>query len=128
MSAFAQTTTGDFDISTGNLRVEANVAQITAWKLSNLFAFFKGEWFCDTRLGIPYFQYVFVQNPNLNLIGSIFERVLHSPPGVASVDQLSLDYRPGLRTLATDFKCTAVTGETLTGGLGSPFIVAVKQG
>ena len=64
MSAFAQTPTGDLDISTGNLRVEQSISQCTAWKLSNLFGMFKGEWFLDQRQGVPYFQYVLSATPS----------------------------------------------------------------
>ncbi len=128
MSAFAQTLTGDLDISTGNLRVETNVAQCTAWKLSNLFAFFKGEWFRDLRQGLPWFQYIYVHNPNLTLIGSIFEKVIRSAPGVLNVTAVNLDFIPQQRQLNATFTATTNDGASLTGGLGTPFIVDVKAG
>lgn len=126
MSAFAQTANGDIDISTGNLRVETSVAQCTAWKLSNLFAFFKGEWFRDIRQGLPYVQYVLVSNPNLSLISTIFERVIRSAPGVASITSIALDFRPGPRTLGASFVAVTNDGAQLIGGLGTPFIINVK--
>jgi hypothetical protein len=129
MSAFAQVdATGDLDISTGNLRIERGVAQVTAWKLSNLFGFAKGEWFRDTRQGLPYFQYVFVSNPNLQLISTVFERVIRSAPGVAAITAMNLDYRPRQRTLGASFAAVTDTGAVLQGGLGTPFIVAIKPG
>jgi hypothetical protein len=127
MSAFAQLPNGDLDLSTGNLRVEQSVAQCTAWKLSNLFAFFKGEWFIDTRQGVPYFQYVFVSNPNLDLITALFERILKSAPGVAAVQDIQLFYVSRDRTLTASFTVVTNDGAILTGGLGKPFIV-VPQG
>ena len=127
MSAFAQTVTGDLDISTGNLRVVADVGQVTAWKLSNLFDFWKGEWFRDAREGVPYLQYVFVTNPNLAIIADIFKRVIFSAPAVATIDELNLDYTPKARTIAPSFKASLKTGERLTGGVGTPFIIEVKQ-
>jgi hypothetical protein len=128
MSAFAQTTTGDLDISTGNLRVERGVAQCTAWKLSNLFGFFKGEWFRDTRQGVPWFQYVYVSNPNLNLISTIFERVIKSAPGVAAITDLTLNFIPAQRQLNASFAALTNTGAILVGGPGPPFIITVKAG
>jgi hypothetical protein len=124
MSAFAQTSDGDLDISTGNFAIETNVAQVTAWKLNNLFGLFKGEWFLDRRIGVPYFQYVFVSNPHLPLIGSLFREVALSAPGVDSVTNISLDFLPRSRHLDTKIEAKANNGATLVGGIGKPFIVA----
>lgn len=124
MSAFAQTTTGDLDISTGNLVVRKDIAQVTAWKLSNLFGLFKGEWFRDARVGVPYFQYVLVWNPNLKVIGSIFKRVCMSAPGVAEVSNMGLNFLPQTRQLLTSITVTTNEGAALVGGPGNPFIIA----
>jgi hypothetical protein len=126
VSTFAQDNTGDFDLSSGNLVIRSDIPQVTAWKLTNLFSFFKGEWFRDSRLGIPYFQYVYVKNPNLALIGSIFEQVLRSPAGVASVPSVALDFEPRSRKLSATFQAVTNEGAVLTGGLGVPFIISVK--
>ncbi len=124
MSAFAQTTTGDLDLSSGNLVVVKDVAQVTAWKLSNLFGFFKGEWFRDARVGVPYFQYVLVNNPNLQVIGTIFKRVCMSAPGVAGVTQMALNFFSSARRLDTQMTVTTNDGAILTGGVDKPFIIA----
>jgi hypothetical protein len=123
MSAFAQTVTGDLDISTGNLRIERDLAQTTAWKLTNLFSFFKGEWFMDTRQGVPYFQYVFITNPNLPVIGTIFNRVARSAPGVATVRAMNLAFTPRTRFLNASFEAVTNSGAVIVGGPGIPFIV-----
>lgn len=126
MSAFAQTSTGDLDISSGNLRVEQDIPQCTAWKLTNLFSFFKGEWFRDQRQGVPYFQYVMVSNPNLPLIGTIFERVIRSAPAVAAVPSIALNFQSRQRTLGAAFTAVTDSGAVIQGGIGTPFIVAIR--
>lgn len=123
MSAFAQTVDGDLDISTGNLRIETNVAQVTAWKLTNLFSFFKGEWFRDIRQGVPYFQYVFVKNPSLPFISALFQKVVAQAPGAAGVTDMELNFLSGLRTLQCKITVQANDGSTIVGGPGAPFIV-----
>ncbi len=129
MSAFAQTLTGDLDISTGNLVVRSDIPQVTAWKLSNLFGFFKGEWFRDARMGVPYFQYVLVQNPNLPVIGAIFKRVAMAAPGVGSVTQMALDFNARTRHLDATIVAQTNEGAVLTGGPDKPFIVTqIPQG
>jgi hypothetical protein len=124
MSAFAQTPDGDFDISSGNLVVRTDLAQVTAWKLTNLFSFFKGEWFVDARLGVPYLQFVFVKNPSLTLIGHIFEQVALAAPGVKGVLSTTLNFIGNLRHLDCQLKVQANNGAVLTGGPGVPFIVS----
>jgi hypothetical protein len=123
VSAFSQTTTGDLDISTGNLVVNQDVAQNTAAKLNNLFGFALGEWFMDIRLGFPYLQYVFVKNPNMSLLFTLFGKVLRMPPGIKSVDQINIDFDVRGRKLNTSFFATCLTGQQVVGGLGQPFIV-----
>lgn len=129
MSAFLQGLDGDLDITTtpGQLTVSRNLAVNTAMKLTNLFEFALGEWFRDTRQGVPYIQYVFVKNPSLPLISTIFERVLKSPVGVGAITKLNLDYQPRLRTLGTDFAVVTNDGAIITGGVGKPFIIQVQQ-
>jgi hypothetical protein len=128
VSAFAQTVTGDLDISTGNLRVETSVAQCTAWKLSNLFGLFKGEWFRDQRVGVPYFQYVLISNPNLAVISSLFRQVALSAPGVGGVSDVNLDFTPSTRSLEADLTIQTNDGAVLVGGPGKPFIITMQQG
>lgn len=126
MSAFAQTVTGDLDISTGNLRIERDLAQVTAWKLTNLFSFFKGEWFLDTRQGVPYFQYVFVTNPNLQIISTIFDRVARSAPGVATLRSRNIVFTPRTRSMVATFEAVTKNGAVLVGGPGVPFIIQTQ--
>jgi hypothetical protein len=125
VSQFAQTNTGDWDLSSGNLQVSTDLAQNTAWELSNLFSFFKGEWFRDTRQGLPYVQFVLVANPNLDLISSIFAKTLKTPQGVASVDQLDVTFFRSTRQLQVTCKVRTNSGAIITGGVGQPFIIDV---
>lgn len=127
MSAFLQTATGDFDISSGNLVIVDDVATVTAQKLTCLFTLFKGEWFRDIRVGIPYFQYVFIQNPNLTLISSLFQQVCEAAPGVAAVLDMELNYLPRTRELDSQILVQANDGSTIVGGAGAPFIVQIAN-
>lgn len=123
MSSFAQTPAGDLDISTGNLVLVTDVPTITADKLSNLFGFFKGEWFRDTRLGFPYLQYVLIKNPNENLIISLIAKVLKMVPGVAAISEITVDFDVRAREIDATFIARTASGATIAGGLGKPFIV-----
>jgi hypothetical protein len=124
MSAFAQTTTGDLDISSGNLAINSSVSQTTAWKLTNLFGLYLGEWFQDTRIGLPIVQYVLVNNPQLPTIQAIFSKVILSAPGVQSILQMDLSFLAATRQLIASFVLQTNEGAQITGGLGDPFIIS----
>ncbi len=124
MSAFAQSTlTGDLDLSTGNLVLVKDPATLCAAKLTNVLQFFLGEWFMDTRQGVPYFQNVFVKNPDLGSIGQLFAKIILQTPGVKALQSANLDFDNTGRTLSANFTVQTDTGAVLQGGLGTPFVV-----
>ncbi len=123
MSCFAQTIDGDLDISSGNLRIERNADQCSAIKLTNRFKLCLAEWFLDRRVGIPYFQVVFVKNPDLQGIAQLFKRIILQTPNMAEVLQETVNFIPSSRDLISDFKIQTLSGAILSGGPGLPFIV-----
>jgi hypothetical protein len=104
---------GDIALENGNL-VFCEGAEFYRQKLAARFRFFLGEWFLDRRQGIPYYRDVFVQNPDLDLIASLFRRVILETPGVKSLASFSLAYEPGARRLSCAFQAAIVGGATIT--------------
>lgn len=115
--------TGDLDISTGNLVISRDINLQVAQKLTNRFRLFRGEWFMDQRIGMPYLQQVFVKDPDLTGIAQMFRRAILDTQGVQAVLEANLNFLSGLRTLQAEFKVQTITGAILQGGLGTPFIV-----
>ena len=109
MTDFKLTTTGDLDLSTGDIQLISGVEEI-AQHLRIRLRFFLGEWFLDQRLGIPYIRDVFRKNPNTNVITDIITRAALSTPGVLSVDSLSFDFDSAARRLDVDLRLM-VTGD-----------------
>jgi hypothetical protein len=122
MSCFALNSQGDLDISTGNFIVRTDIPTVAAHKLTCLFRFFQGEFFADSRLGIPYFTYVFVKNPDLGVIRRIFQRVIEFVPEVTNVSG-DIQFITTTRQLIASFIVRVSTGAILTGGPGQAFIV-----
>lgn len=123
MTTLLQTVDGDIDLSSGNVVIVTNPAQVTAIKLTNRFKFFLGEWFLDKRQGVPYYQHVFVKNPDLPSISQMFTRIILQTPGTDSVLQSSFDFISNQRKLNAAFKVRTIDGAVLEGGLGTPFLV-----
>lgn len=70
------------------------------------FAFFLGEYFLDTRQGLPYYRDVLIKNPNRETVLSLFSRTALSVPGIIQVSELTYDLDARTRKLS-------VTGEAL---------------
>lgn len=117
------------DISTWDLELPPRLitgADMIAQRIGIRFKFWLGEWFLDTREGVPYIEQVLVANPDLSLIRALFRRVITSTPGVKRVESLDLSFDRAARTLVVgSFRATLIDGSTLA--LESPFIVWQKD-
>jgi hypothetical protein len=98
------TTDGDIDLSQGKsvyVENEDKVAQILRIRLH----FYEGEWFLDTRLGIPYFSKVFIKQYSENEIAFIFKKCILDTEGVKSI----LDYQQTFSNRSFTIKFTVNT-------------------
>lgn len=123
MTTFLQTSTNDFDLSTGNLVLVTDPAQQIAIVLQNRLQFFEGEWFLDTRLGVPYFQFVLVKNPDLQLITRMFTKIALAIEGVVQVLEMTPSFNTSARVLTMTMRILTSTGAVISGGTSQPFLV-----
>ena len=98
-------------------------ATACATKLFNRFRRFKGEWFRNTSEGVPYLQIVFVKNPDMRQVESLFREVILTTPPVSYVDSLSLALDKATRKLSFAFRAVLDNGQVIVGGSGEPFVV-----
>lgn len=121
MSDFAMTTAGDIDLSRDDLYFVTG-ADAVAQHLRIRLRVFKGEWFLDTRVGIPYYSQILVKNPNLAAIQSVYRRAITSTPGVDTLERigLALDARTRVMTLTFSAK---LLGETVARDFTEVFIL-----
>jgi hypothetical protein len=124
MSAAFVMVGNDLDLSSGNLVITENLAVIIAQTLTVRFQLFLGEWFMDSRVGVPFFQVVFVKNPNMVVINQLFRNVILKTPGVASIIDQSMTFISETRTPYAFYKVQTKTGAIIQGGPGQPFIVS----
>jgi hypothetical protein len=122
VAVFDQDGTNDLRITNGNLVLIDDPAAEAAIVLRNKFLFCLGEYFLDTREGVPYFQYVFVKNPDTLIIRAIFSAIILGTEGIQSLISLEVT-RNKDRTGKFSFRARATNGKIVTGGSGEPFIV-----
>jgi hypothetical protein len=124
MAAFRVIPAGDLALAQGSFVIADGVEYIRQ-KLGARFKFFLGEWFLDKREGVPYFRDVFVKNPNLDVIRSLFRRVALSVPGVLSVPAMTVSYDRPARSLAFAFRARVTGGVVEVSAGDRDFIVDV---
>ena len=95
---------GDVQMIDGALRVAQQV------KVTLLT--FLGEWFLDTDFGVPYFDVVYIKNPNWAAINATFRARIIDVPGVTRITQLDLEYDRAARALAVTFQVETIYGLT----------------
>src|SRR3972149_2057877 len=105
--------TGDLTITQGRLSLAVG-ADAVVQSLRIRFRTFLGEWFLDSRVGVPWFQLVFVKHPNLRLARAVLRQVALATPGVVAVRafSVSLDDR---RRCAVEVVAITTAGEVPIG-------------
>lgn len=105
--------TGDLALEYGDLVVSSG-SDAVLQSIRQRLGFFKGEWFADENIGVPYWDSILIKNPSLPAIRELFRQEILNSPGVASVESISLDYTGTTRSLALSFTATADDGSLLT--------------
>ena len=82
---------------------------------------FLGEWFLDLREGVPYFENVFVKNPNIALVKSLLSNVVTETPGVTELTDDEFRFDRSERVLYYDIAFLTDTGVEVR--LSSTFIM-----
>lgn len=103
----------DIDLSNGQIWLRED-ADALAQGLHQDFVFFLGEWFLDTREGVPLYRDVFRKNPSIPLITSIFRRIVEEKEGVSHVPLFALALDSATRRLTLEFEAVTVEGETIS--------------
>ncbi|MEW5803904.1 MAG: hypothetical protein AB1847_17555 [bacterium] len=102
-------TEGDILIQKGDLVLISGIDAIRQ-HLSQKIKTFYGEWFLHMAIGVPYFQQVFVKNPNLQVIDSIFKREIINTPGIVQLLEFNLNINSSTRVLNLVFKARTDEG------------------
>ena len=113
MPVTLRVTNGDIAIENNNLVLIDGEDSLLQRIRSNIL-FFRGEWFADRTRGVPWFQDVFVKNPNPSVLNAIFGDVIRGVQGVRSLDLLTFDLDSETRQLTIQFQ-VSTDDDTLTG-------------
>lgn len=76
-----------------------------------------GEWFLDIQSGVPFFQEIFVKNPDLDAVNAIFMSVLQQVPGVVAITFAQFTPNFGARSIGAQFSIQKTTGVVSYNGI-----------
>jgi len=104
--------TGDLDITNNSFSLVEGAAAVKQHCQVRL-KFFLGEWFLDTRIGVPWFQQILVKGVSTTMVQQIIRDVILGTPGVKSIDAFSMVLNDATRELAVEVsgKLDADVGE-----------------
>lgn len=92
---------GDIEIgSDGDIALTESVTQAAKIRLQ----WFLDEWRFNPEAGLPYFEDVFIKNPNLDKIKSLMRSELLAVDGVLAVPEITIDIAKEDRTALIRFK------------------------
>lgn len=108
---------GDIDLSTGDIQFTTGLAAV-AQDIYIAIKLFKGEWFLNRELGIPYLPNDIVSETDA-LLGQKFSEVkaraafraaIETVEGVESITRLAVSFDPPMRTMFVEFTVKTVAG------------------
>lgn len=75
--------------------------------------FFLGEWYLNTLVGIPYYQYFFIKNPNQQQVETFLKDEIVNTPGVTEITQFTSNYESSTRKFFVLFTANTQSGTTI---------------
>ncbi len=102
--------TGDLLLVNFGAQIVTGIDQI-AQNLAIRLRFIQGEWYLNILVGIPYYQYFFIKNPNQIQVESFLKDEIVNTNGVEQITSFSSDYDANHRKFNVVFSCMAVEQE-----------------
>lgn len=104
--------TGDLDLSGDEVSLVDGDAALAQHLLIRL-RFFKGEFFLNEDIGMPYYQKILVKNPDFTAVRAIFRKAILNTPGIAGLQAFSFSLDSATRVATLTFTATKDDGEVL---------------
>jgi len=102
-------TGGDLAIENDDLVLVDGVDAVAQHVTTSLKTF-QGEWFLDTRVGVPYFDRVLGQKPRLAELEQLYREAIIKVPGMLSIEDMNIDFDGTTRLLSVSFRGTCDDG------------------
>jgi hypothetical protein len=98
--------------STNNLRFTETLTEYVSQKIINNLQTFKGEWYQNIDLGIPYYDRVLIKNPDLDDVDNLFQSEILEVEEVVEILEYESEFDNSTRKYTVNFKVLAQEVET----------------
>lgn len=114
-TSILMTDDGDIAVATdGTQRWTASIAEETSQRLRNKYQLFLGEWFLDTREGVPYYREVLGKKPiNMPAVTAMLRKIATDDPAVESILEFTAEFDGPTRKLTVTIMVQLITGDVL---------------
>lgn len=102
---------GDITITDDDLVLSTGLDSVRQ-RIKMRLRMFKGEIFIDTALGTPHFDSTFARRPDLDLIKSVYRKVIGESEGVVELVSLTVEL-PSTRILSVKAQVLASDGQRI---------------
>ena len=103
MSLTSTRVANDLDTS-HRLQVRIDGPEYAAQKIRQRLMFIRGEWFLDSRKGMPWFEEILVKNPDLRQVQARVRDCILSVPGITKCDIVEAKFDPITRNLTLAYR------------------------
>lgn len=110
MSSFLLDADGDLNVSDASEVTLTTGLQAIQQHLQVKLRMFKGEWFLNTEVGVPWFQDILVKQPNFVIIENTLKTEILETAGVLSLVTFDFDFNSSTRLFELDFKALTEEG------------------
>lgn len=94
----------DHDLVIENFDLQlTNNEQIVVQRVKQALLLFKGEWFLDIDLGVPYYSDILGQKNSIDAVRSIFISEIRNVEGVKDLTEFNINFDEANRKLVIDF-------------------------
>lgn len=100
---------GDLATEAGDLVLISGIEAI-AQDCQIRLKFFKGEWFQDTRLGMPWYQEILGKKPRMSVVSEILRKAIMGVPGILTITVFKPNYNEETRLFSLVFRADTVEG------------------
>jgi hypothetical protein len=97
-----------------DFQITDNLSRYVSQKLRIRLSFFRGEWYLNINKGIPYFESVFVKDPNISFIEDLIVLEITTCPYIEELLELNLTVEKSTRELIINFKARLENGEIIS--------------
>ena len=104
----------DLDLSTGDLQLFTQIEDLTVQMVKIRLQTFKGEWFRDIDIGVPYLQEIFGKRGTAPAADANIKNTILATDNIQSITSYSSSVNPLTRTFSVGFSAVTDNGEILS--------------